>query len=60
MNIIIHTSEKSEKQLELDKKVAIVHTQAVIDYIKSMSCPSTQKMEILEIVRLLHKKENEA
>ena len=60
MNIILHKPKKSEKQLELDKKVATVHMQAVIDYVKSMSCPSTQKIELIEIVSVLHKKENGA
>lgn len=36
---------------ELQKKVASVHTQAVKDYIKQLSCPREQKIELIENIK---------
>ena len=48
MKIIVHYP-KSEKGLsELCEKVAEIHTEAIISYLNSLSCPKEQKIQIIE------------
>jgi len=50
MNIIVHYPESEEAKQELAKRVAIVHAQAIVQRVKSLSCPLTQKIALLDAV----------
>jgi len=50
MNIIVHCPESEEAKQELAKRVAIVHAQAIVQKVKSLSCPLTQKIALLDAV----------
>lgn len=50
MNIIAHYPESENAKQELSKRVAIVHAQAIIQKVKSLSCPLTQKIALLDAV----------
>lgn len=43
IQIIVHYPQTLEKQQELEKRVAIVHAQAVGKYIERLTCPTKQK-----------------
>lgn len=51
MNIIVHYPKNTEKVLELQKRVAIVHAEAVIRAIQSLSCPKEQKIELFKEIK---------
>ena len=38
-------------QLELARRVAVVHAQSVVQKVKSLSCPMEQKIALLEAVK---------
>ncbi len=60
MHIFVHFPEDSEKKQELAENVALIHAQAVIDYIKAMSCPQEQKIKLIDsIVRIRKTKAGE-
>ncbi len=50
MNIIVHHPEREDAKRELSKRVAIVHAQAIIQKVKSLSCPLAQKLTLLDAV----------
>ncbi len=50
MNIIMHYPESPDDIRELEKRVAEAHAQAVIQKIKSMPCPKSQKERLLDAV----------
>ena len=47
MNITVHYPKDKESLLELQKRVAVVHAEAVLRYIKKIPCPKEQKVNIL-------------
>ena len=47
MNIIVHYPKKQEDIDALRKKVAVVHSEAVIRYIDKLTCPKEQKIALL-------------
>lgn len=49
-NIIVHYPEDIEMQRELSRRVAIVHAQAIMQKVKSLSCPLEQKVALLDAV----------
>ncbi len=51
MNVIVHYPKNTEKVLALQKKVALVHAEAVIRTIQSLSCPKEQKLELLKEIK---------
>ena len=50
MNIIVHYPEKPEDRHELEKRVAQTHADAVLQTIKSLQCPKSQKEELLKAI----------
>lgn len=50
MNIIVHYPESEAAKRELSKRVAIIHAQAIIQKVKSLSCPLEQKLALLDAV----------
>lgn len=50
MNIIVHHSKDSDSLCTLEKRVAIVHAEAVLKYIERLSCPKEQKIEMINLI----------
>jgi hypothetical protein len=51
----MHHPENQAGKQALAKRVAEVHAQSVVEYIKKLSCPLEQKVKLLETVRQIHK-----
>ena len=45
-----HGTKTEEGQIELAKRVSDVHAAAVTQRIKSLNCPTSQKLELLDAV----------
>ena len=50
INLIVHYPKTAEGREELAKRVADVHASAVTQRIKSLHCPTSQKLELLDAV----------
>ena len=50
LNLIVYYPKTEEGQIELAKRVSDVHAAAVTQRIKSLNCPSSQKLELLDSV----------
>lgn len=50
MNIIVHYPDSEEAKRELERRVAVVHAQSVVQKVKSLSCPLGQKLALLDAV----------
>jgi hypothetical protein len=50
VNVIVYHPETKEGQDNLAKRVADVHVSAVTQKIKSLNCPTTQKLALLDAV----------
>lgn len=48
MNIIVHYPQSAEAITELEKRVTIVHIEAVTAHINSLSCSKFQKLALVE------------
>ena len=48
MNIVVHYPKTEEAAEELKRRVATVHIEAVTAHINSLSCPKSQKLELIE------------
>ena len=50
INLIVYYPKAEEGQMELAKRVSDVHAAAVTQRIKSLNCPTNQKLELLDAV----------
>lgn len=50
INLIVYYPKTEEGQMELAKRVSDVHAAAVTQRIKSLNCPTSQKLELLDTV----------
>ena len=50
INLIVYYPKTEEGQVELAKRVSDVHAAAVTQRIKSLNCPTSQKLELLDAV----------
>jgi len=50
INLIVYYPKTEEGQIELAKRVSDVHAAAVTQRIKSLNCPTSQKLELLDAV----------
>ena len=50
INLIVYYPKTEEGQMELAKRVSDVHAAAVSQRIKSLNCPTSQKLELLDAV----------
>lgn len=48
MNIVVHYPKSADAIAELGKRVAEVHIEAATAHINSLSCPKSQKLELIE------------
>ena len=51
MNVIIQYPKIKQGIVELERKVASVHVEAVRSYIKQLPCPKEQKLVLLKSVQ---------
>ncbi len=51
MNVVVHYPKGEENINELKSRVAKVHAEAVSTYIKKLTCPKNQKLELLNDVQ---------
>ena len=50
IHLIVHYPKTAEGQEELAKRISDVHAAAVTQRIKSLNCPTSQKLELLDAV----------
>ena len=50
INLIVYYPKTEESQMELAKRVSDVHAAAVTQRIKSLNCPTSQKLALLDAV----------
>ena len=50
IEVVVHYPKTEEGQIELAKRVSDVHAAAVSQRIKSLNCPTSQKLELLDAV----------
>lgn len=50
MNLIPHYPITDEKKKELGRKTALIHSQAIFQYIGQLSCPNDQKQALFEAI----------
>ena len=50
MNLISHYPKTDEKKKELGRKTALIHSQAIFQYIGQLSCPNDQKQALLAAI----------
>ena len=49
-NLVVHMPRTAERKAELAQRVASVHADAVIQHLKALNCPTSQKLELLDAV----------
>lgn len=50
VNVIVYFPKTEAGKLELAKRVSEVHANAVNQHIKSLNCPNSQKLALLDAV----------
>lgn len=50
INLILHHPKTEEGRMNLAKRVSEVHAAAVTQQIKSLNCPTSQKLALLDAV----------
>lgn len=48
MNVVVHYPKGEENINELKSRVAKVHAEAVSTYIKKLTCPKNQKIDMIK------------
>ena len=51
MNVIVHHPENPENIIALQKKVAVVHAEAVLRYVQKLNCPKEQKLKLMNALK---------
>ena len=51
MKVIVHPPRTPEGLRDLQKRVAVVHAEAVLKYITKLPCPKEQKMQLVASVQ---------
>jgi hypothetical protein len=51
LNVIVHLPKNPEGLLDLQKRVAAVHAEAVLKYITKLPCPKEQKLELVSSIQ---------
>ena len=50
INVIVHYPTTDEGKQELAKRVSSVHADIVNQYIQKLSCPSSQKIQLMNAI----------
>jgi hypothetical protein len=48
MIVIVHYPKSAESINTLQKRIAMIHAQAVVSYIQKLSCPKEQKTHLIQ------------
>ena len=51
LNVIVHSPKSPEGLLDLQKRVATVHAEAVLKYITKLPCPKEQKIQLVSSIQ---------
>jgi len=51
MNVIVHYPKSADSIRCLQKRVAMIHAQAVLSYIQKLSCSKEQKIKLIEEIK---------
>ena len=51
LNVIVHLPKSPEGLLNLHKRVAAVHAEAVLKYTAKLHCPKEQKLELVSSIQ---------
>ena len=51
LNAIVHSPKSPKGLLELQKRVATVHAEAVLKYITKLPCPKEQKIQLVSSIQ---------
>jgi hypothetical protein len=51
LNVIVHSPKSPERLLDLQKRVATIHAEAVLKYIAKLPCPKEQKMQLVSSIQ---------
>ncbi len=60
INIIVHYPTTEEGWRELRRRMAIVHADAVLNYVQKLNCPTWQKIKLIDAIIEDAKKEAKA
>ena len=60
INIIVHYPKSEEGWRELRRRMAIVHADAVLNYVQKLNCPTWQKIKLIDAIIEDAKKEAKA
>ena len=50
INIIVHYPTTEEGWRELRRRMAIVHADAVLNYVQKLNCPTWQKIKLIDAI----------
>lgn len=53
MKVLVHHPQRVASVHELRQKVAVIHADAILQYIQQLSCPQEQKLKLIEIIKNL-------
>ena len=51
MKVIVHPPKTPEGLRDLQRKVAVVHAEAVLKYLIKLPCPKEQKMQLVSSIQ---------
>ena len=51
MNVFVHYPETAATKAELQKRIADVHAAAVVRSIRKLTCPSGQKLKLINSIQ---------
>jgi hypothetical protein len=51
LKVIVHPPKSPEGLRDLQKRVAVVHAEAVLKYIAKLPCPKEQKMQLVASIQ---------
>lgn len=51
IEVIVYLPHSTQGQVELSKRVAVVHAQIIQTYISRLDCPTDQKIDILNAIQ---------
>lgn len=50
VNVIVYTPNVESGQKELSRRIASIHADAVIARLQKLTCPTTQKLQLLDTI----------
>lgn len=50
MEVIVHYPKSDQDRAELQKRIARIHAQFVLQYVEKLNCPQWQKEQLIDAV----------